>query len=312
MLVGLIMSTFYSLDVQGQNIGINDDGSVPGAFLHVNYTTSIDAQVELMRLERYVSDITSPGEGGYIGMYLKDSDNGGVEVSRIGFKSGGDGTISNEDEGQLSFFTSDNTGTLQERMVVKSSGKVGIGTDTPQGTLDVSGTTGGVVFPRLTSTEKSAITSPVAGTMIYQTNGDVGLYYYDGTNWIRLMGTPNDTIRVTLPILNTTTALSSGGNIYGNSFYTIPPCYNGYKLCRLTYQVFTTGAVNVSCNVNIQKAAGGGVNLSSSTLTAGAWSVSESLIFRTMYTGDRIRAANASFVGVAPQGYTITFCLVKP
>ena len=47
--------------------------------------------------------------------------------------------------------------------------------------LDVSSTTQGVLFPRMTLSQRTAISSPATGLTVYQTDGTVGLYYNSGT-----------------------------------------------------------------------------------------------------------------------------------
>lgn len=79
---------------------------------------------------------------------------------------------------QLSFFDylgNGNTLTLD-------SGKVGVGTTTPQGKLDVNSTTGGLVVPRMTTTERDLIT-PVNGTIIYNTTTNQFNFYENGA-WV--------------------------------------------------------------------------------------------------------------------------------
>jgi microcystin-dependent protein len=49
--------------------------------------------------------------------------------------------------------------------------------------LDVTSTTRGILVPRMTSTQRSAIASPATGLMVYQTNAPNGYYYYNGTIW---------------------------------------------------------------------------------------------------------------------------------
>jgi len=63
-------------------------------------------------------------------------------------------------------------------------GRVGIGTTTPVASaiLDITSTTQGVLFPRLTTTQINAITSPANGLTVYNTTLLV-LCFYDGTGW---------------------------------------------------------------------------------------------------------------------------------
>ena len=49
--------------------------------------------------------------------------------------------------------------------------------------LDVKSTTSGALLPRMTSAQRTAIASPAAGLVVYQTNGTIGYYYFDGTAW---------------------------------------------------------------------------------------------------------------------------------
>lgn len=53
--------------------------------------------------------------------------------------------------------------------------------------IDINHTTRGLLLPRLTQTQRDAITSPVAGLMVYQTNNTPGVYQYNGTSWEKLI-----------------------------------------------------------------------------------------------------------------------------
>ena len=69
-----------------------------------------------------------------------------------------------------------------------ASAQTGIGTTTPHASakLDVTSTDKGFLPPRMTSAQRTAISSPAAGLMVYQTDGTSGLYYYNGTAWHKL------------------------------------------------------------------------------------------------------------------------------
>jgi len=69
------------------------------------------------------------------------------------------------------------------------SAQVGIGTETPDASsmLDISSTSKGILVPRMTENQKNAISSPAQGLLIFQINGAVGFYSYDGSNWLHLI-----------------------------------------------------------------------------------------------------------------------------
>jgi uncharacterized protein (TIGR02145 family) len=73
---------------------------------------------------------------------------------------------------------------------VLSYAQVGINTNTPDASsaLDIESTTGGILIPRLTETQRDAISSPATGLMIYQTDQTTGFYFYDGTTWTKIEG----------------------------------------------------------------------------------------------------------------------------
>ena len=68
--------------------------------------------------------------------------------------------------------------------------QVGINTNNPDASsaLEIESTTGGILIPRLTETQRDAISAPATGLMIYQTNGTSGFYFYDGNIWTKVDG----------------------------------------------------------------------------------------------------------------------------
>ena len=65
--------------------------------------------------------------------------------------------------------------------------QVGIGTTTPDASavLDIQSSSNdkGILIPRMTQAQRNAISSPATGLMIFQTDGNVGFYFYDGSSW---------------------------------------------------------------------------------------------------------------------------------
>ena len=87
-------------------------------------------------------------------------------------------------------------------------GKVGIGTSAPasSASLDVTSTNTGVLFPRMTTTQRNLIASPAAGLIIYNTENNT-LDVFDGTIWKSMTPVQSFTCGVTIGINH----LVSGG-----------------------------------------------------------------------------------------------------
>lgn len=63
----------------------------------------------------------------------------------------------------------------------------------PSAMLDVSSSSGGLLVPRMTKTEREAINDGefATGLLIYQTDNSPGYYYFNGLNWERIVGGDN-------------------------------------------------------------------------------------------------------------------------
>lgn len=53
--------------------------------------------------------------------------------------------------------------------------------------LQIASTTQGVLFPRMTNTQRTSISSPVAGLMVYCTDFPEGLFMYKSTGWVQII-----------------------------------------------------------------------------------------------------------------------------
>jgi len=52
--------------------------------------------------------------------------------------------------------------------------------------LDITSTSSGLLIPRMTATQRGAITSAAEGLLVFQTDGEAGFYYYTGSTWLRI------------------------------------------------------------------------------------------------------------------------------
>lgn len=69
--------------------------------------------------------------------------------------------------------------------------QVGIGTTTPDksAVLELNSTSKGFLLPRMTAEQKASIAAPIKGLLIYQINGAIGLYSYNGSAWVAVAAT---------------------------------------------------------------------------------------------------------------------------
>ncbi len=51
--------------------------------------------------------------------------------------------------------------------------------------FEIASTSKGVLFPRMTESQRQAIAAPATSLVVYQTDNTIGYYYYDGSNWNR-------------------------------------------------------------------------------------------------------------------------------
>ena len=107
--------------------------------------------------------------------------------------------------------------------------QTGIGTSSPDGSakLDISSNSKGLLVPRMTSAERTNISVPATGLIVYQTDGTAGFYYNAGTtvspNWVILLNGTSplaaSNITGTVPIAVGGTG-TTNGSITGTSALT--------------------------------------------------------------------------------------------
>ena len=123
---------------------------------------------------------------------------------------------------------------------VKANAQTGIGTTTPDASakLDISSTSKGLLVPRMTSTQRLAISLPANGLLVYQTDGVIGFYVNTGTAaspvWLRLN---TDWTKSGNDISFTTGNISTTGNLTGGN--TASSTLSGFAA---NFNTITTGS----------------------------------------------------------------------
>lgn len=81
--------------------------------------------------------------------------------------------------------------TLFMATIVNLNAQVGIGTTTPAASsiLDVTSTSKGVLIPRMSAAQRTAIAAPAEGLMVYQNTAPNGLWMFINSAWVRLTNT---------------------------------------------------------------------------------------------------------------------------
>jgi len=119
---------------------------------------------------------------GSIAFYGSDGSTNNAFGAITGFVDGAVSSSPSTIPTAISFTTGTTSGLA--RMVITSSGNIGMGTLAPSSSaaLEVSSVTQGVRFPVMTTTQKNAIGSPVSGLVVFDTTL-AKLCVYSGSAW---------------------------------------------------------------------------------------------------------------------------------
>jgi len=75
----------------------------------------------------------------------------------------------------------------------------------PSAMLDISATDKGILIPRVTEAQKLLIPAPAVGLLVYQTDGNVGFWFFDCNSWVNMSNQSNQgsTINMGVNVGNT-------------------------------------------------------------------------------------------------------------
>ena len=127
-----------------------------------------------------------------------------------------------------------------------SSGKVGIGTATPDASslLEIKSTNKGLLIPRMMQAQRNAIASPANGLLIYQTDNTKGFYYFD-TKWKAVSATDTTLANRTLSNLQST-AINNNLIANGNNKYNLGSTAKRWKTLNLYNLNFSDNTVQTT------------------------------------------------------------------
>lgn len=173
---------------------------------------------------------------------------------------------------------------------MNSFAQIGIGTETPNAAaiLDITSTNRGLLLPRMTTTQRNAIASPVAGLTIYNTTSNC-MNIFNGAGWNELCGTATQGLIATIDCAGATHngTLTSGATASSVSSAISYTGGNGLPYSGQT--VTSTGVTGLTAN------------LSAGTMASGAGSLTYTI------TGTPSGSGTASFaISVGGQSCTLT------
>ena len=137
------------------NVGIGTDN--PQELLNLAGQNNGEISVNtVIRLTDTDTVVANPQVIGRVEFESKSSTDPGV-VAKIDVLS--TATNNNLSNGNILFYTGENASGLSESMRIDKAGNVGIGTTSPSAPLDVTSTTGGVIMPRMNTSQRTAISA---------------------------------------------------------------------------------------------------------------------------------------------------------
>jgi hypothetical protein len=103
-------------------------------------------------------------------------------------------------------------------MMYMNSSRVGIGTATPatSSILDITSTTKGFLGPRMTSAQRTAISSPATGLQVYDTDS-LDLFTYNGTAWRPMSRVDN----ISVPLTGSNVTMTTSSTWYSGPSVTL-------------------------------------------------------------------------------------------
>ncbi len=204
---------------------------------------------------------------------------------------------------------------------------VGIGTTSPNSSamLDVSSTTKGLLLPRMTSAQRTAIASPANGLIVYDTDTKT-VWYHNGSSWTNMIAGGgggfslpfNQTVNMSGTVFqidntgtaNTMTVGSTGGiglNAYSTNAAAINAnSTNGFGIITTSFNsnalhAFSNNANNTLPTIRANNT-GGGVGIHASAVNDNGVFATSSAVSKAAVRGESSSVAGDGVLGINTAG----------
>jgi len=191
-------------------------GTIANATNAVNFTGGLAGDVTGTQKTNAVGTVggqtaASVASGAILANAATDANTASTLVKRDASGNFAAGTITGNVTGNVAGSTGAFSGTV-------SAGSLGVGIATPStaAALEIASTTKGFLPPRMSALQRTAIASPVAGLVVFQTDAPAGLYQYDGAAWSQVGSGSVSDVTATAPLS------SSGGATPNLTLGTVP------------------------------------------------------------------------------------------
>ncbi len=160
-----------------------------GSNIHNQNSVNIGIGIDTPLYQLHVVN-NNPGDGGWLQGVMIENKNTNLGEAALSFRnlsipSTRQWNIGLNQNPSLAFSYGGGFAGSTTKMMIDTLGKVGFGTITPDASalIDMSSTNKGLLIPRMSSTQRKAISNPAPGLLVFDADKQL-IYMYNGDQWI--------------------------------------------------------------------------------------------------------------------------------